>query len=100
MKNATYFDTTIGSAYSTDGGKTWRWSSNHAVVPVDACQTYEIPADMAAQQKARQAETTAFLKEYCGRKRQYSAEDVHEMRAAFGCGTTVVNVITGQKVRL
>lgn len=30
----------------------------------------------------------------------YSAEEMFEMRAAFGEGETVVNVITGEKIQL
>ena len=34
------------------------------------------------------------------RHRQYSGEEIFEMRAAFGPGATVVDVLTGQRIRL
>jgi hypothetical protein len=94
--------TTIGEAYSVDGGQTWRWKSNDRMVPVDACQTYGIPANMVAQSAARAIETSDIIREYRASRAKvgYSAEELHEMRAAFGPGAEVVNVITGQKVKL
>lgn len=47
----------------------------------------------------RKLSTSEFLKEYCERMKDHvpSAEERYEMRAAFGEGQTVVNVITGKK---
>jgi len=50
---------------------------------------------------AREAHTTAFLKEYRVAQSQRSAEQIAEerweARAAFGPGETIVNMITGEK---
>lgn len=85
----------------TEDGKVFRWASNNAVCPVDACQEYAIPADLAAQAAARDAELTAFAAAYraARRGRRPSAEERYELRAAFGPGQTVVNVLTGERTR-
>ena len=89
-------------AYSLDGGRTWKWASNGRYCPVDACQDMGIPADLAAQEKARHHQVACFLARYRREQanRQPSGEQLAEMRAAFGPGTTVVNVITGRRTRL
>jgi len=47
----------------------------------------------------RDRETQAFLAEYrrANKGRKRSAEEIFEMRAAFGPGETVVDVITGER---
>ena len=59
-------------------------------------------ADAEATRAAREEETAAFFEGYrkANRNRRRSAEELHEMRAAFGTGTTVVDIITGERVRL
>ena len=91
-----------GHAYSDDNGQTWRWDSNDSPCPLDACETYGIPCNKEAQKKAIDAHTEAFFKEYRARMEnyQYSPEELWEMRAAFGEGATVVNVITGKETKL
>ena len=49
---------------------------------------------------AREAETDAFLESYRKANHRRSAEELSEMRAAFGTGTTVVDIITGERIRL
>ena len=58
--------------------------------------------DAEATRAAREEETAAFFESYrkANRNRRRSAEELHEMRAAFGTGTTVVDIITGERVRL
>lgn len=92
--------TSESTAY-TDDGRVWRWESNNAVVPLDAAARYGIPVDVAAQTATRDAENAAFFAEYrrVNRNRRPSAEERFELRAAFGRGRTVVNVITGQRTR-
>jgi hypothetical protein len=88
----------------TDG--VFRWNSNGNVPPQDILNLLQaeeaIDFDMEATQAAREADTTAFLAEYREAQKNHtpSAEEMFEMRAAFGPGTTVVNVITGRKTRL
>ena len=85
-------------AYSEDGGKTWKWQSNHQYCPVAACLEDGIPCDVEAQEEARDAQVSAFLAAYREVMKNHtpSAEERHEMRAAFGAGKKVVNVVTGQ----
>ena len=56
--------------------------------------------DVEATKAAREAETDAFLESYRKANNRRSAEELSEMRAAFGTGTTVVDIITGERIRL
>ena len=57
-------------------------------------------ADAAATQAARRAEVEITLETYCAKRNHPSAEKLAEMRAAFGKGTTVVDVLTGKEIQL
>lgn len=88
-----------GEAY-TDDGKVWRWVSNNAVITVKTCQEHDIPCDVVAQEKAYQEHLDKVLGDY--RRNQPavpSAEEQFEMRAAFGEGADVVDVISGRRWR-
>ena len=50
--------------------------------------------------EARNKENEAFLKEYASREQHYSDEEIVEMKAAFGEGTKVVNILTGKEIQL
>ena len=56
--------------------------------------------DVEATKAAREAETDAFLESYRKANNRRSAEELSEMRAAFGTGTTVVDIITGERIRI
>lgn len=87
-------------AYTEDGGKTWRWCSNNSYLMLDTCAKFGVPCDPVAQEAARSAQVDKFLESY--RKNQPatpSPEEEFEMRAAFGPGAEVVDVITGRKWR-
>jgi hypothetical protein len=86
-------------AYESAPG-VWRWSSNDAVVPLDAAAAYGIPVDPDAQRDARAAEVAALVDAYRANPPQPSAEDLAEMRNVFGPNANVVNVITGKRVEL
>ena len=64
----------------------------------------ELRGDLGAfwQQHAQGelAKVKANLESYRAARRTSSAEEMAEMRAAFGEGTTVVDVLTGEKIRL
>lgn len=49
---------------------------------------------------ARDAEVKADIEEYRRTRRPPSAEELAEMRAAFGAGAVVVDVLTGEKIKL
>ena len=57
-------------------------------------------ADSAATRAAREAEVQADLESYRASRKAPSTEELAEMRAAFGPGTKVVDVITGEKILL
>ncbi len=57
-------------------------------------------ADSAATRAAREAEVQADLESYRASKKAPSAEELAEMRAAFGEGTTVVDALTGEEIQL
>lgn len=56
--------------------------------------------DTAATEAARAAEVEKELESYRTNKRPHSAAEIAEMRAAFGPGTTVVDILTGEKITL
>ena len=79
------------------------WNSNGNYLPADCAEILshtDFPFSLEETAKAREAQTAAFLEDY---RRNYSGpseEEKAEMRAAFGTGSTVVNVITGERIRL
>lgn len=82
-----------------------RWTSNNRVMPRDcrevlAYSAYRDLFNEEASRTAEEAETAAFLENY---RRNYTgptAEEQMEMEAAFGKGTTVVDIISGERIRL
>lgn len=84
-----------------------RWDSNGHVPPADTLEEMLAAKgittnEFLASGRARDAETAEFLAAYrkAEANRVPSAEEMYEMRAAFGEGTEVVNVITGRVTRL
>ena len=77
------------------------WRSNDRPVPVHVYKEayIECPPE---QIRAYEEDTAKSLAEYRKAMENYepSEEELFEMRAAFGPGTTVVNVITGKKTQL
>jgi hypothetical protein len=84
----------------TDG--VYRWKSNGNVPPLDLLEIAGVPADVLATCRAAyDKETRAALDAYReARRNGPSAEELYEMRAAFGPGETVVDVITGERIQL
>ena len=89
---------------SVDAAGIMRWTSNNRVPPAE-CVEQAVreghPVNVAACATVRDAETSSFLAEYrlSERYRPISTEEAYEMRAAFGPGIEVVNVITGRRHR-
>ena len=82
-----------------------RWTSNNRVMPKDcrevlARSVYRDLFNEEASRAAEEAETAAFLESYRKSYKGSSEEEKAEMIAAFGTGSTVVNVITGERIRL
>ena len=86
-----------------DGVGTWKRSDN--VIP-DECAFYAeymgLPINREATAKARDEELDMLIEEYREHQdgHEPTDEELFEMRAAFGTGTTVVDVITGRKYHL
>lgn len=83
-------------------GRVIRWASNNRVPPSDVIAlavAAGIDVDPAACDAARSAEMDAFLAVYRANHQRPTAEERFEMRAAFGPGQTVVNMITGRRTR-
>lgn len=50
--------------------------------------------------EARQKEDEEFIKNYIAQDRGPSDEEIIEMKAAFGEGTTVIDILTGKQIQL
>ncbi len=82
-----------------------RWTSNNRVMPKDcreilAHSAYRDLFDEEASRAAEEDETAAFLESYRKNYKGPSEEEKAEMRAAFGTGITVCDIITGERIRL
>lgn len=85
----------------TDGAI--RWKGNGRYLMDDFCEKLEY-AGYAFSRKAtaekRDAQNEESLAEYRKSDRGLSGEALFEARAAFGEGTTIVNVLTGRRTKL
>jgi hypothetical protein len=83
----------------------YRWKSNGHIPHRDmhllwVALGYITADDAEASLKVGKAESDAFLKAYRKNPPKPTAEDLFEMRAAFGEGAEVVNIITGKVTKL
>lgn len=82
-----------------------KWKSNGHYLMDDMCEKLEYIGfrfDREATRVAREAQDTEFLRAYRDSMKNHkpSAEELYEMEAAFGKGTKVVDVLTGQTIQL
>lgn len=82
-----------------------RWNSNKSVPPQDILDFWKFlgkPFDYAKSSKVREDETSQFLQDYrkAQKGRRRSREEMFELRANFGRGAKVVDVITGKVTKL
>ena len=80
-----------------------KWNSNGRYLMDDFCEKLEYAGyafDREATAKKRDAQNEESLARYRRDDRGLSGEALAEARAAFGEGTTVVNVLTGRRTRL
>ena len=80
-----------------------RWKSNGRYLMDDFCEKLEYAGyafDRETTSKKRDAQNEKNLAGYRRDDRGLSGEALAEARAAFRKGTTVVNVLTGEKTRL
>ena len=85
-----------------DGAAKWISSGNYLPADVVEKLTFAGADFFSAEATAakREAQTAAFLDSYRRNYKGPSEEEKAEMRAAFGEGATVVNVVTGKKTWL
>jgi len=78
-----------------------RWKSNDAVIGLDTFKSACVEAP-ATQQAEYEQDVKKAVAEYRKAKEnyQYSPEELFEMKAAFGEGTTVIDILTGKKTKL
>jgi hypothetical protein len=82
-----------------------RWSTNNSVPPTDLLELWAHlgrPFDYEKAIAKHDEEVRESIKEYerWERDREQSLEELYEMRAAFGEGATVVNVLTGRETKI
>lgn len=84
-----------------------RWKSNDNIPFEDKLQQFQddgyiTPHQRIVSNQKRTVETTRKLAEYREQMKNHvpDAEEMFEMRAAFGVGETVMNVITGQRYQI
>ena len=80
-----------------------KWKSNGSYLPADVVEKLIFAgADFFSEEATaakREAQTAAFLENY-RRNHRTTEEERMEMEAAFGKGTTVMDIITGDKIQL
>ena len=81
------------------------WASNNNAIPEECAFKGKyggLPIDLEMTKELEDRQTEKSIEEYRERMKNhvYTAEELGEMRNAFGEGATVVNVITGKKIRL
>jgi hypothetical protein len=86
------------------GAAVLRWECNGRFPQDDMLAAWLVLGVISEQQaeatsEAHDADTKKLLAEYRANPPQPSPEQLAEMRAAFGPGETVVNVITGEEYR-
>ena len=80
-----------------------RWKNNGSYLMDDFCEMLEYAGyqfSRKATAEARNIQVKKCLKDYRMNYNGPSAEELLEMRASFGEGETIVNVITGDVIQL
>ena len=80
-----------------------RWTTNNRITPNDVAEyAFELgyKVNLETHRKALKRETKRLLDEYRSQPHPIDPEEMYEMRAAFGPGTTVVNILTGERIKL
>ena len=86
-----------------NGAACWK-SNGHYIMDdmIEKMQAAGCEFNAEATRKAREEQNDKFCAEYTRKQvnRKPSAEEMFEMRAAFGAGAIVVDVISGRKIQL
>ena len=79
------------------------WNSNGRYLMDDVAEKLaytDFPFSIEETAKAREAQNELFFENYRKNYRDPSEEELVEMRAAFGPGETIVDIITGQRISI
>lgn len=83
---------------TADGAAYWASSGNYLPADCTEILTYtDFSFSVEETTKAREVQTAELIRNY---HHEVTEEERAEMRAAFGTGTTVVDVISGKKIML
>lgn len=80
-----------------------RWNSNGNCIPDDFCEKLEYAGfqfSREATREAREIEDKEFIEQYKAMKHEPTEEELAEMRATFGAGTKVVDILSGREYQL
>lgn len=80
-----------------------RWNSSGNYIPDDCCEKLEYARfefSREATRVKREKQTEEFITRYKAMEKEPSAEEIAEMRATFGPGTVVENILTGRRIQL
>lgn len=80
-----------------------RWKNNGNYLMDDYCEVLEYagyPFSREATKAERDSQVAEQLADYRANPPMMTDEEIEEMRAAFGNGTSVVDVISGQQILL
>lgn len=80
-----------------------KWNNNDAYIPDDFCEKLEYmgyPFSREATKAKRDAQVAKELADYRANYTGPSEEEIAEMRATFGEGEEIVDVITGRTIKL
>jgi len=84
-----------------DGAIRWNRSNNY--LPDDCCEKLEYAGfDFSREATAvkREAQNKEFFEQYKAMKHEPTEEEMDEMRATFGAGTKVVDILSGREYQL
>jgi hypothetical protein len=90
---------------NAETGPVIRWKSNNAIPFDDMLEAFVSFGWITEQERTNSAEqkdveTAAFIEDYRKNQTPPDAEQLFEMRAAFGEGATIVDVFSGRKIKL
>ena len=91
----------VDAVVEEDGAIKWKRSGNYLMD--DYCEVLEYaeyPFSRAATNSKRDAQVHKELDKYRKTPKIYTAEEISEMKAAFGDGATIVDVISGSTIHL
>lgn len=92
----------INDSY-VDSDGIYRWKTNDQIPFSDMLECWNLDSKTLEKcNERREQESFEFLTEYKERMKdvQPSAEELFEMKAAFGEGAEITNIITGKKIKL